>query len=206
MNDGQLIIGGFNLFHVLTYIIPGLVAVFVINLYTEVESFLPVIDNDYIRLLMIIILSYIVGHVMHFPSIYAGKIVDRIIRVRLLDEKRQSKHGFSDSFKTELLALLKKKWGEIDNHSYYHLCEVLVENNCPNVWRVHHRWYSVSNFLRALIIPFLIIGYVVMSYSIPGLIICIFSAIVIAHRYRITKLMSQKQIYLGFYVTCREGK
>jgi len=204
---------------VLSYFIPGVVIVYTIHIGGYLQQLYPliVVENVAIQLFLLTIASYLVGYVFHFPAVLVGRYAKRLVGnpvEYLIDPdnnspnllRRKLREDFPTELKEKLRDAIFEYWthpneGEhADPSHYYNLCEALVEDACPNAWMIHERFYSNSNLSRAMIIPTLFLGYVILPHSVVLSILLFTSAIVLVFRFLTLNISSIKQVYSSFYI------
>ena len=216
---GKLPLKEFSIVEVLSYFIPGVIVVYTIYIGCYLKHLYPliVIDNIAVQLFLLAIASYLVGYVLHFPAVLIGRCIKRLVGnpvEYLIDPDDKSTSRFQrklrEDFPIELKKMLRKVileyWTDsnqmvnISPSQYYTLCEALVEDACPNAWMIHERFYSNSNLSRAMILPSLFLGSVILRYNIVLGAVLFVSSAVLTFRFITLNISSIKQVYSGFYI------
>lgn len=217
---GKVPVREFSIVDVLSYFLPGAVMLFGIylckyfkNLYGLIK-----IENIAIQIFLLIIVSYLIGHVLHFPAVVIGGFINKLIgeptiylanpeEKQVVKFKAKLRNDFPIEFKKSLYNALTDFWTISNKNSnnsriiqYCTLSEVLVEDACPNAWIIHERFYSTSNLLKALIIPTIFLGIVLFKHSIFLAISLFISSLIFGYRYYSLYVTCVKQIYNGFYL------
>ncbi len=166
-----------------------------------------------------IIAAFIVGHLFHYPSVFTGRLLNRVWgdpAKYLLDVSTTSKKPFtvkqmgnySPEYRRVLLNSLETFWriGTKDRsapggslHEYLSLAEVFVEEVCPNAWQVHERFYLTSNLMRALIIPTVLLSAAFARKNWVVSVSLLIGAFFFAKRYHLLYVQNVKQILNSFY-------
>lgn len=218
---GGIPVREFSIVDVLSYFIPGAVMLFAVHtgqFFREVYPVVFSIDNVGLRIFLLLVGSYLVGHALHFPAVKLGNVIKRLIgrpvvflarmeEKRLSWFKRRLRNDFPVPYKKALINALMDYWAldsenckTVDESNYYALCELLVEHSCPNAWIIHERFYSTGSLLRAMVLPTVLLGIVLLKSSFLVAILLFFSTICFCFRYYSLEVAGTKQIYNGFYL------
>jgi len=210
----------FSIVDILTYFIPG--AAFLFGLYIggifEPLETLFNLNNETLIISLLVISSYIIGHIIHYPAVLFGRIIVKLVgapQIYLLDVnsnkvlflKDKLRSDFSREYKIELNKALQSFWhrepADYDCTKvcgYYDRCEVLVEEYHPRAWAIHERFYTSANLTRALIIPVASIAIVIWNDAIILSIFSLIGCLILGYRYYVLTVSAVKQIYNMFFL------
>lgn len=216
----------FGIVDIFTYFVPGVIFLFAIRMskYFDVleENFS--FENSTIEIFLLVLASYIVGHMLHFPSVLIGRLINKIFGspTRFLADPNEGhtssltkylRSDFPLDHKQILRDSLDKHWQcrehlgvDVSRTRHYALCEILVEEYHPNSWMIHERFYSAANMSRAMIIPMCILAVVVWDFSWPLSVALGISCFLSAYRYYTLNVTAIKQIYDTFYLHFLKGQ
>lgn len=219
---GSLSVKEFSLLDILTYFIPGAVALFAMYAGGCFTSVLPAVPlNAVLETGWVILGSYLAGHALHYPAVLVGRCVQNILGSPvkyLLDItpgpdgwRKKLRKDFSPEYKDALRSALKEYWAvgrpgidrTLPAGQYYALSEALLEQHYTNAWVIHERFYITANLMRALVVPVASLAVVTLGFSKMLAILLFLCAMVFAYRFHLLNIEATKQIYNGFYLYYR---
>ena len=209
----------FSLVDTLTYLIPGGVVLLALRaggLFDGLgASVFP--EETTIRVSACLVAAFLVGFVMHYPATLVGRLVLRILgnpSAYLLATEKSShcrvvtsiRCDFPEDYRKNLQEALAKHWHrqvegtKYSYGQYYALCEALMEDSYPNAWSIHERFYTAANLSRAMILPALLLGLMLLKFSLLIAVIVVASSFVFAYRFFTLLLAATKQVLNTFYL------